>query len=350
MANPQEFDVIIVGAGPAGLSCAKHLSGSGLSVLMLEKSSDVGKKICSGEITRKVLPDPSKVFTGAQEWKTVTVGTAKGATAITYDRPFLWTVGRYEFESYLKKSVDAEIRFLEKVVSITPDFVETDKGRYGYKYLVGADGSFSHVRKYLGLPMEHVAGWAFHYVVENPAHEFRVCWLPKIFPYGYGYVMSKNKNATMVGGAMTGKGVGIKELAPRVKKWVEEEFMFDTSKLKCEAFRGNADYRGWRFEKGGKKIYLAGDAAGLLNPVTTEGIYYAVTSGEGVARHICGDPQGACIMAKMERTHMGQVLLFDLFNNHMLPFCYIAEWAFTNPEKGIKRFFFDKIFWMFMDR
>ena len=94
MARQDELDVIIVGAGPAGLSCAKHLSGSGLSVLMLEKSSDVGKKICSGEITRKVLPDPSKVFKGAQEWKTVTVGTSKGATAITYEKPFLWTVGR----------------------------------------------------------------------------------------------------------------------------------------------------------------------------------------------------------------------------------------------------------------
>ena len=86
----------------------------------------------------------------------------------------------------------------------------------------------------------------------------------------------------------------------------------------------------------------------MLNPVTTEGIYYAVTSGEGVARHILGDPQGARMMARMERTHMGQVLLFDLF--HMFPFRYIAEWAFTDPSKGVKRFFFDKIFWMFMDR
>jgi flavin-dependent dehydrogenase len=258
----------------------------------------------------------------------------------------------------VEKSSDISIRFLETVISMTSESVQTDKARYRYGYLVGADGSFSHVRRYLGLPMEHVAGWAFHYIVEEPAHEFRVCWLPKIFPSGYGYVMSKNKGATMIGGAMTGKRVGVKELAPRVKRWVEEEFMFDTSKLRSEGFRGNADYRGWRFSmKDGRcerdqdgNIFLAGDAAGLLNPVTTEGIYYAVTSGEGIARQIRGDPQGKKIIERMERTHKAQVFLFDLFNNQMLPFCYVADWIFTDPSKGIKRFLFDKIFWMFMDR
>jgi len=345
------FDVIIVGGGPAGLSCARHLKGAGLRVLVLEKSSGLGKKICSGEITRKVLPgqDPSQVFRGAQEWRTVTVATSKGATPITYDRPFLWTVGRREFEAWLQEGCDAEMHFLEKVESITGEYVQTDKGRYRYKHLVGADGSFSRVREHLGLPMEHVAGWAFHYVVERPAHEFRVCWLPSIFPNGYGYVMSKNKDATMIGGAMTGKGVGLKELAPRVKTWVEEEFKLDTSKLRCEAFRGNADYRGWRFpsDSGDTNIFLAGDAAGLLNPVTTEGMYYAVKSGEAIAKYIRNDPEGERIMKRMERVHMGQVLLFDLF--HMFPFTYLAQWIFTNPSKGIKRKIFDRIFWKFMD-
>ena len=99
--DPAYYDVIIVGAGPGGLSCAKHLKGSGLKVLILEKSSDLGKKICSGEITRKVVPgaDPSVLFPGTQQWKRVVVGSPAGATEIDYGRPYLWTVGRYEFES-----------------------------------------------------------------------------------------------------------------------------------------------------------------------------------------------------------------------------------------------------------
>ena len=49
-----KYDVIIVGAGPAGLSCAETLSKSGKSVLVLEKNYKVGPKICAGALTMKV--------------------------------------------------------------------------------------------------------------------------------------------------------------------------------------------------------------------------------------------------------------------------------------------------------
>ncbi|MBI5047245.1 NAD(P)-binding protein, partial [Candidatus Micrarchaeota archaeon] len=102
----EEYDVIIIGGGPGGLSCARTLSSStsSLRVLVLDKSPKVGMKICSGEISSKVFPgvDPNARFKGAQPWKTVTVGTEKGKVSITYDRPFLWTVGRYELETFLK--------------------------------------------------------------------------------------------------------------------------------------------------------------------------------------------------------------------------------------------------------
>lgn len=341
-----DYDVIIVGAGPAGLSCARHLSGSGLRVLVLEKSPSLGLKPCSGEISSKVLPgeDPSKKFKGSQEWKTVIVGTAKGTVAVSYDRPYLWTVGRKEFEGWLKDGCDADIRFSEAVTAITPEHVETGKGRYSYRYLVGADGSFSKVRDHLRLPIEHIVGYAYHYVVETPSKEFRVYWLPKTFPHGYGYVMSRSRGATMIGGAMAGKDVLHNDLAPRVKGWVPKEFGLDISKLRSEGYRGNADYRGWRFGN----IFLAGDAAGLLNPVTTEGVYYAVKSGEGVARHIKGDPEGRKIMQKLESTHRGQVLLFDMFSNP--PLSGLVEWILENPKGGVRKRIFDYVFWRFMDR
>jgi len=343
------FDVIIVGAGPGGLSCAKHLSGSGLRVLVLEKSPDLGKKICSGEISSKMFPgkDPTELFDGAQEWRTVVVGTRKGISSVEYDRPFLWTVGRYELENYLKSGCDGntEIRFSEPVTAITQEYLETTKGRYRYRRLVGADGSFSKVREYLKLPSEHVVGYAFHYVLDRPAKEFRVYWLPHIFPRGYGYVMSKGRGATMVGGAMAGKDVLHKDLAPRVRNWVRKEFSFDVSKAKSEAFKGNADYRGWRFGN----VFLVGDAAGLLNPVTTEGIYYAVTSGKAVARHIRGDGESERIMGKLEATHRAQVFLFDIFTDPKLPFRWFVNWVLSDPRKGIRRKIFDLVFWRFMD-
>ncbi len=346
MAN--SYDVVIVGAGPGGLSCAKSLSGSGLRVLVLEKNSALGKKICSGEISSKVIPgsNPSSIFKGAQEWKTVGVGTAKGVHHMSYGRPYLWTVGRYEFENWLRGGCDGntDVRLAEPVTKITPEYVETAKGRYRYRYLVGADGSFSSVRPFLRLPMEHIVGHAFHFVLDRPSEEFRVYWLPEVFTHGYGYMMSKNKGQAMVGGAMAHVSQHA-VLAPRVKDWVKAEFGLDIKSLRSEGYRGNADYRGWKFGN----VFLVGDAAGLLNPVTTEGIYYAVKSGEGVARHIRNDPEGARIMSRLASTHRAQVFLFDLFTNPSLPFCWFVQWLLEDPRKGIRRGIFDYVFWRFMD-
>jgi flavin-dependent dehydrogenase len=355
-----DYDVVIVGAGPGGLSCASNLAGSGLRVLILEKSPGLGKKICSGEISSKVFPgvDPSKKFKAVQEWRTVIVGTEKGTKAIRYDRPYLWTVGRYELESYLKSLCATDrnisIRFSEPVTAISKQSVQTGKARYRYRFLIGADGSFSKVREHLGLPTEHIVGYAFHYVVEKPSKEFRVYWLPKIFTRGYGYVMSRSREATMIGGAMAGKDVMHGVLAPRVKQWVQEEFDLDITKHRCEGFKGNADYRGWRFRTenhlGPHNIFLVGDAAGLLNPVTTEGIYYAIKSGEGVARHIRNEKRGKEIMDRLEATHRSQVLLFSVFSNPSLPFCWFVNWVFEDPTRGVRRRIFDFIFWRFFDQ
>jgi len=355
------FDVVIVGAGPGGLSCAKNLAGSGLRVLVLEKSPDVGMKICSGEISSKVFPgeDPIKKFKGAKVWRRVIVGTKKGTVSLDFDRPFLWTVGRYELETHLRRGCandpSIEIHFSEPVIGIGSKRVRTIKKEYRYRFLVGADGSFSKVREHLGLPTEHVVGYAFHYVVPTPAGEFRVYWLPDIFPRGYGYLMSKSREATMIGGAMAGGNVMHSTLAPRVKSWVKDEFDLDISKHKCEGFKGNADFRGWRFRKNqnptsaSHNVFLVGDAAGLLNPVTTEGIYYAMKSGEGVAKHIRNDPEGKRIMERLESTHLAQVLLFSIFSNPDLPFCRLVEWVLENPSKGIRKKIFDFVFWRFFD-
>ena len=59
----QEFDVIIVGGGPAGLHCARELSGSSLRILLLEKQEGFGDKLCAGGLTTKaldVLPLPDQ--------------------------------------------------------------------------------------------------------------------------------------------------------------------------------------------------------------------------------------------------------------------------------------------------
>lgn len=336
-----DYDVIIVGAGPGGLSCARNLKGSGLKVLILEKNPGLGMKICSGEISPKVLPDED--FERGHEWRSITVATDTTRRTITYDKPYLWTVGREEFETYLMGGCDAEIRFSEAVTRISDGHVETGKGRYGYRYLVGADGAFSLVRDHLELPKRHIVGWAYHHVFEGPCPEFTLYWLPITFPRAYGYVMSKGRDRTMAGIAWSGEGFD-HAVAARARAWMEKEFRPGGRSLKLEAMKGNADYRGWAFGN----VFLVGEAAGLLNPCTTEGIYYAVKSGEGVARHILGDEEGRRIMESLASAHGWQVRMFDLATDTRLPFRWVVNWILSDPRRGLRRWIFDHVFWKFM--
>ena len=343
MSNPVEFyDVVIVGAGPGGLSCAKHLAGSTQKVLVLEKSAGLGQKICSGLISPKAFPDMG--HDRGIPWTEISVATRTSKKALKFTRPYLWTMGRKDIEGRLLEACAADVHFSEPVRSITRELVETDKGRYAYQHLVGADGSMSKVRKYLGLPSRHIVGWAFHYILDRPCAEFQMHWVPREFKGAYGYMMPKNRQQTMAGLAWAGESFNA-EVAARAKSWIARTFDIDPDKTPHEAMKGNADYRGWRFGN----TYLIGDAGGFLNPVTTEGIWFAMRSGEGVAKFILGDGEGERILAKMVANHRKQVRIFNLMTNRKLPLCWFIEWLFRNPGQGLRRWIFDRVFWRLME-
>ena len=336
-------DVLIIGAGPGGLSCARSLAGSGKRVVVLEKSQSLGKKICAGELTAKVLP--GETFDRGRPWTEIHVGTDQTCHKLALPRPFAWTTGRFGIESHLMKGCDAEIRFDEPVQRITAEYVETRTRRYTYRTLVGADGANSVVRRYLQLPRESVVGWAYHFVVDRPATEFHIYWLPRTFPAGYGYMMSRSRDQTMVGIAFAGDRFD-RDVAERAGRWVAERFGLDVSKLRHEAAKGNADYRGWRFGN----VLLVGEAAGLLNPLSTEGIYYAIRSGEGVGKFLRGDAEGERIVRHLARVHRKQALLFKLVTNKKLPFCWVVDWIMRDPRKGLRRWLLQWVLYWLMDR
>ena len=339
----ESYDIVIVGAGPGGLACARALAGTGKRVLVLEKADSLGKKICAGELTAKVLP--GETFDRGRPWTKIHVGNDHTCHAIDLPRPFAWTAGRHTIETHLRQACDAEVRFGEPVQRITAELVETRSRRYRYRQLVGADGANSIVRRHLALPRESVVGWAYHFVLDRPATEFHIYWLPRTFPAGYGYMMSRSREQTMVGIAFAGSQFD-RKVAARAGRWVAERFGLDVAGLRHEAAKGNADYRGWRFGN----VFLVGEAAGLLNPLSTEGIYYAIRSGEAVGRCLAGDASGEVVMRHLARVHRKQARIFKLVTNRKLPFCWLVDWVMRDPRKGARRFLLQWVLYWLMDR
>ena len=193
----EAFDVIIIGGGPAGLECARELSASSLSVLLLEKQDGFGDKLCAGGLTLKdmeVLPLPDHLF-DQKILQTSIHSRRRSAGTVTVD-PALFTVDRKQLGAYQRSLLDGtkvEVRTNSQVVEIGERHLACKNGeRFGFSFLVGADGYSSLVRRHLGLKVEKkLIGFQYTLPVqiEFPALEIHMdarhfsSWYAWIFPH-----------------------------------------------------------------------------------------------------------------------------------------------------------------------
>lgn len=278
--------MIIVGGGPAGLQCARELAHSQLSVLLLEKAAVFGDKLCAGGLTLKdmeVLPLPDEVIQ-QKIFRAAIHSRHRSADTIT-PVPYLFTVDRKELGAYQRRLLD-ETRVVVKTQSQVTE-IENNKltlksgQEYGYRFLVGADGYASIVRRHLGLKVrKKLMGFQYSLPVseEHPqlemfldARRFHL-WYAWIFPHG---------NSIAVGCCCDPDRIDPQRVKRNFQLWLKERGI-ETAEAKLESYPIACDYQGYKFGD----IYLVGEAAGLASGFTGEGIYQALLSGQEVARQI----------------------------------------------------------------
>jgi len=150
---------------------------------------------------------------------------------------------------------------------------------FGYRYLIGADGSSSRVRKYLRLGSDRI-GVGIHYRIPGIFDTMEWHLNTKLFRNGYSWIFPFKNNAS-IGIYTDGTSLHPKEMLHRLHNWAVG-YGINLSGQRPRAGLINYDYQGWRF---GNKM-LIGDAAGLASGLTGEGIYPALVSGEAAARAI----------------------------------------------------------------
>lgn len=282
---PANYDVIIIGAGPAGLNCAYHLQKSPKRVLLIEKNNTIGPKVCAGGLTQKDLDYlnlPANII--GRSFPEITYRAQFISTVIKMDNPFIYTIDRIALARWqLAKINSRQIDVLTgmEVTKIFSDHIQTKSGtKYFYKYLVGSDGSASIVRRYLKLKTEYL-GIGMQYIMPAGTHDkFELHYNPKFFQSWYAWIFP-HKNFVSIGTGGDSKQVPANKMHENLKKWMTMN-NFDFTKGTFEAAPINNDYRGYKFNN----IFLAGDAAGLASEFNGEGIYQALISGEEIARTI----------------------------------------------------------------
>ena len=329
MVSPT-FDLIVIGGGPAGAMAAYHAARAGLSVLILEKASFPRLKPCGGGLTIKtiaripfslhsVLYGASDVlWVGLRDEKTKQL-RARGAVAA-------FTL-REQFDSLLLDTAigaGAELRVIKALQNVVecPDgvTVQTDGGEFSGRYLVGADGANSQVRRMIG------AEFGFHrgFALEGLVPYTRIAPRPEMtfdfgcVDYGYGWLFPKSDHVN----------VGLYTCSAYVP--LSKNALRDY----CEHKLGTADIDnivgyplgmgGSRYFAGKSRVLLVGDAAGLVEPLYGEGLHNAVKSGELAGQSVAAAVAGGIPAAMIYDRAMADVRA-DIRR------CSIIAWRLVYP-------------------
>ncbi|NLA57911.1 MAG: geranylgeranyl reductase family protein [Firmicutes bacterium] len=290
------YHCIVVGAGPAGSAAAARLAQAGVRVLLLEKHILPRYKACAGAVSGRALNWLNLDFLPVVEdvISRVKVQWAKGdPQPVEYvsASPIAYLVMRSSFDNLLAQqaaAAGAELHDGETVKSIqvTEDFVEVRSAQsvYQAKVIIGADGACGVVAKQTGLYVPRASGIALEIEAELPGDELRN-WRSTVLvsygipQHGYAWLFPKAQTASIgMGTFMTRRRGFLAEFAE-----FTASLGVDVEQQDLKAHPIPLGGRDRRFCR--PRVLLAGDAAGLTDPLSGEGIAHALHSGSLAANH-----------------------------------------------------------------
>ena len=294
-------DVLIVGGGPAGSSCAWKLRTSGLDVAVLDKRSFPRDKVCGGWITPAVLDeleiDPveyarGRVLQPITGFRTSRMGAREVET--DYGRPISYGIRRCEFDDYLLKRCGARIFEGMPLSSLErSDGWWIVNGRIEAQLVVGAGGHFCPVARFLGANARaEIAVAAQEAEFEMNSAQRQACSIRGEMPElyfcsdmrGYGWCFRK-QNFINIGLGRLDEHALPKHVASFL------QFLKSNGKIGFDlpaSILGHAYllYGKTKRNPVGDGILLIGDAAGLAYSQSGEGIRPAIESGLLAAKAI----------------------------------------------------------------
>jgi geranylgeranyl reductase family protein len=279
------YDVIVVGAGPAGSTTAYRLARAGARVYLLDRARFPRDKPCGGGLTMRAVRElPFSVEPVVEDRvHTFELGFRYGRRwSRSANEPLVLMTQRRRLDAFLVDQaveVGAEFRDSAKVTAVDPGGAIVIEGeRLEADIVVGADGANGITARSLGLPShEHGVALEGNVGYDHVARERfggRAVVELGAVPGGYSWVFPKGDHVNVGVGGWQSEG-------PLLREHLRElcaAFELDEASVR--------DLRGHRLPMRGatrrpvqNRVLLVGDAAGLVDPLSGDGMYEAFISG-----------------------------------------------------------------------
>lgn len=292
------YDVIVVGAGPAGSRAARHAALGGVRILMLEKDREVGVPVrCAegvGEAGLRFVAEPKDRWI-AQRISGVRLVAPNGKEVDVRDQQFGYVLNRKIFDYDLaQEAADAGAEILTKAyvnglimedgfvrgVSVNIMGKET---KIRARIVIGADGVESRVGRWAGLRSHfkmHDLETCAQVTAANVKFENKLCHFyfgHEVAPGGYVWVFPKGNGVANIGIGISGDYSGRTSAMKYLQKFLNNHFP-DVSILTTVV--GSVPCAPALKQLVGNGVMLVGDAAHQANPISGGGIIRAMIAGQ----------------------------------------------------------------------
>jgi geranylgeranyl reductase family protein len=316
-------DIAVVGAGPAGARAAWVLARNGARVTLFD-ASHPREKPCGGGVTGRAVALVADAIDSTSFARTTirsarfvrlrTFGASAGqipdrtsgpsassgnyeSTTLELDDDALVVASRTEFDAALVDAAQRAGAILDRsrVTDVRIDIggvcLETSGGRRRADFVIGADGANSLVRRRVARPFRRdqlsvATGFFAHGITSREIVIEFVADPP-------GYIWSFPRPGHLAIGICADADAGISstQLRARTAAWIRETAIADGARLESYSWPIPAlsarDAQSLTLS--GPRWHLVGDAAGFVDPITREGIYFALASGEWAAASLLAD-------------------------------------------------------------